>query len=41
MRERDAIYANPDATEDDYMHAAELEAQFAELGRLFRRGARR
>ena len=29
--ERDAIYANPDATEDDYMHAAELEARFAEL----------
>lgn len=28
--ERDAIYANPDATEDDYMHAAELEAKFAE-----------
>ena len=30
MSERDAIYANPDATEDDYMHAAELEAKFAE-----------
>ena len=30
-QERDAIYANPDATEDDYMHAAELESQFAEL----------
>jgi ATPase subunit of ABC transporter with duplicated ATPase domains len=30
MREKDAIYANPDATEDDYMHAAELEAKFAE-----------
>ena len=30
MAERDAIYANPDATEDDYMHAAELEAEFAE-----------
>jgi ATPase subunit of ABC transporter with duplicated ATPase domains len=29
--ERDAIYANPDATEEDYMHAAELEAEFAEL----------
>jgi ATPase subunit of ABC transporter with duplicated ATPase domains len=29
--ERDAIYANPDATETDYMHAAELEARFAEL----------
>jgi ATPase subunit of ABC transporter with duplicated ATPase domains len=30
MSERDAIYANPDATEDDYMRAAELEAAFAE-----------
>ena len=30
-QERDAICANPDATEDDYMHAAELESQFAEL----------
>jgi ATPase subunit of ABC transporter with duplicated ATPase domains len=30
MSERDAIYANPDATEEDYMHAAELEAVFAE-----------
>ncbi|MAL01028.1 MAG: ABC-F family ATPase [Alcaligenaceae bacterium] len=30
MSERDAIYANPDATEDDYMRAAELEAKFAE-----------
>ncbi len=29
--ERDAIYANPDATEDDYMRAAELEARFAEF----------
>jgi ATPase subunit of ABC transporter with duplicated ATPase domains len=28
--ERDEIYANPDATEDDYMRAAELEAKFAE-----------
>ena len=25
MTERDAIYANPEATDDDYMHAAELE----------------
>lgn len=32
MTERDAIYANLDATEDDYMHAAELEAKFAEYG---------
>lgn len=30
MSEKDAIYANPEATEDDYMHAAELEAKFAE-----------
>jgi ATPase subunit of ABC transporter with duplicated ATPase domains len=30
MSERDAIYANMEATEDDYMHAAELEAVFAE-----------
>jgi len=29
--ERDAIYANADASEADYMHAAELEAHFAEL----------
>lgn len=32
MRERDAIYANPDATEEEYMRAAELEALFAEYG---------
>ncbi|KAF3999133.1 ABC-F family ATPase [Glaciimonas immobilis] len=30
MAERDAIYANPEATDDDYMKAAELEAKFAE-----------
>jgi len=30
MQEKDAIYANPEATEDDYMHAAELEHHFAE-----------
>ena len=30
MRDKDAIYANPDATEEDYMHAAELESKFAE-----------
>ena len=29
--EKDAIYANLEATEDDYMHAAELETRFAEL----------
>ncbi|MBV8648575.1 ABC-F family ATPase [Paludibacterium sp.] len=32
MAERDAIYANPEATEADYMHAAELESKFAEFG---------
>ena len=31
MTERDAIYANPDATDDDYMRAADLEAKFAEF----------
>ena len=31
MSERDAIYANPDASEEDYMHAANLEAAFAEF----------
>ena len=30
MTDRDAIYANPEATDDDYMKAAELEAKFAE-----------
>ncbi|MEO6921224.1 MAG: ABC-F family ATPase [Collimonas sp.] len=30
MAERDAIYADPDATDDDYMKAADLEAKFAE-----------
>ena len=30
MQERDAIYANPDATEDDYMTAADLEVKFGE-----------
>ena len=32
MTERDRIYANPDATDADYMRAAELEAMFAEYG---------
>jgi len=32
MEERDAIYANPEATEDDYMRAADLEHHFAEHG---------
>lgn len=31
MSERDAIYANPDATDEDYMRAAELESRFAEF----------
>ncbi|NLC35554.1 MAG: ABC-F family ATPase [Alcaligenaceae bacterium] len=30
MSERDAIYADLESTEDDYMRAAELEARFAE-----------
>ena len=32
MQERDAIYASADASEDDYMRAAELEHDFAEFG---------
>ena len=32
MQEKDAIYMNPEATEDDYLHAAELEHHFAEYG---------
>jgi ATPase subunit of ABC transporter with duplicated ATPase domains len=32
MHQKDAIYANPDATEDDYMQAGELEAEFGEMG---------
>jgi ATPase subunit of ABC transporter with duplicated ATPase domains len=32
MQERDRIYANPEATDDDYMRAAELEGKFAEYG---------
>ncbi|MGZ3181032.1 MAG: ABC-F family ATPase [Telluria sp.] len=31
MQERDAIYANPEATDDDYMKAAELEGKVAEF----------
>ena len=30
MQEKDAIYANPEATEADYLHAADLEHQFSE-----------
>ncbi len=32
MQEKDAIYANPDASEAEYLHAAELESHFAEYG---------
>jgi ATPase subunit of ABC transporter with duplicated ATPase domains len=32
MQEKDAIYMNPEASEADYMHAAELEAKFGEMG---------
>jgi ATPase subunit of ABC transporter with duplicated ATPase domains len=32
MQEKDAIYMNPEATEEDYLHAAELEARFGEMG---------
>ena len=32
MSERDAIYANTEASDEDYMHAAELEAKYAEFG---------
>ena len=32
MLEKDAIYANPEASEADYLHASELESKFAEFG---------
>jgi ATPase subunit of ABC transporter with duplicated ATPase domains len=32
MQERDLIYANAEATDEDYMSAAELEGRFAEYG---------
>lgn len=32
MHQKDAIYADPEATEDDYMKAGELEAEFGEMG---------
>lgn len=32
MQEKDAIYANPDASEADYMRAGDLEQEFGELG---------
>ncbi len=31
QEEKNAIYANPEATDEDYMRAGELEARFAEL----------
>ena len=40
MQQRDRIYADPNATDADYMKAAELEGVFAEYRRLRRRGAR-
>ena len=38
---RDAIYANPEATEDDYMKAADWKAPVRRIRRLHRRIARR
>jgi ATPase subunit of ABC transporter with duplicated ATPase domains len=32
LAEKNAIYMNPEATEEDYMRAADLEVQFGELG---------
>src|SRR5919107_4830273 len=32
MHQKDAIYADPNATEADYMKAGELEAEFGEMG---------
>lgn len=32
LQEKDAIYMNPEASEADYMHAAELESKFGEMG---------
>lgn len=32
MHEKDRIYMDPDATEDDYMKAGHLEAEFGEMG---------
>jgi ATPase subunit of ABC transporter with duplicated ATPase domains len=32
MQQRDRIYADPEASDEDYMKAAELEAKFAEYG---------
>lgn len=32
MHQKDSIYADPNATEDDYMRAGHLEAEFGEMG---------
>ena len=32
MRERDAIYANPEVGEEEFLRAADLEAKYAEYG---------
>ncbi|MCL2021210.1 MAG: ABC-F family ATPase [Betaproteobacteria bacterium] len=32
LTEKDAIYANPEATEDDYLRASDLETRFGEYG---------
>ncbi|MCX6210074.1 MAG: ATP-binding cassette domain-containing protein, partial [Bacteroidetes bacterium] len=32
MKAKDAIYMDPEATEDDYMKASELEGEFGEMG---------
>lgn len=32
MHKKDAIYNDPDSTEDDYMKASELEGEFGEMG---------
>lgn len=32
MHEKDAIYADPEATEADYLRAGEMEAEFGEMG---------
>lgn len=32
MHKKDAIYADPEATEEDYMKAGELEGEFGEMG---------
>ena len=37
MKEKDAIYAKEDFSDEDGIRASELEAEFAEHGRLERR----